>query len=47
MARAREILVLVLTVLIAAAIVFGFLAFDLNETLVTPERTAQQGQDSQ
>jgi hypothetical protein len=44
MQRAQEIFILVLTVMVAAAILFGFLAFDRNENSVVPERTAQQDQ---
>lgn len=44
MHRSREILVLVLTVLAAGAILFGFFAFDREETPATPERSAQQNQ---
>jgi hypothetical protein len=44
MPRTGEIFVLVFTVLVAAAILFGFLAFDGPEAPGMPERTAQQDQ---
>lgn len=44
MYRAREIAVLVITLLVAGAILLGFFAFDQEDRHTTPERTAEQNQ---
>jgi hypothetical protein len=44
MYRAREIIVLALTLLVAGAILIGFFVFDQEERHTTPERVAEQNQ---
>lgn len=44
MYRAREIMVLVLTLLVGGAILLGFFAFDQEESHTTPERSADRNQ---